>query len=406
MLINENETPSHWTGEEFLKLINEFAEKVKQKKYAAMPYQQWRTMNKTINFYSYITFELNLSILSPLNITIYVENDTAHGFANAVLEFRDNDGSFGSFFMDYLKNRKEKKDKMINYDVNKSTSFTGSNCCYDPNLITNKYDYGQTITSNNSIGTITWDKCNTISTDFSGTIKADKIEVKDIVYSGAIKKEKKEEKEMKNFNIDFGPCDGNKVHMSMYGIAIKNSNGTWVSYDKDNKDIIDVDILNFNAGKFMFKMPVAVKEVVIGDVIIHNHVPMFVTKVNDASFTAVDVFAGEEKNIIPTKNMFGFNFVTKVVSFLDMSGMSADTPFGNMLPFMLMGEGKDIDPMMMMFMMNGKMDMSNPMMMYFMMKDGGKDNDMLPLLFMMNQNCGCGGKDAVPHGEKPPKKEK
>jgi hypothetical protein len=84
--------------------------------------------------------------------------------------------------------------------------------------------------------------------------------------------------------------------------------------------------------------------------------------------------------------MFGFNFVTKIVSLFNTVGDNAptpDAPFGNMLPFMLMNEGTDkIDPMMMMFMMGGKMDMSNPMMMYFMLKDN-KDTDMLPLLFMM-----------------------
>ena len=64
-----------------------------------------------------------------------------------------------------------------------------------------------------------------------------------------------------------------------------------------------------------------------------------------------------------------------------------DAPFGNFLPFMLMGEdNKDIDPMMLMMMMNNGGDMfSNPMMMYFLAKDGDKDS-MLPLMFMMNQN--------------------
>ena len=83
--------------------------------------------------------------------------------------------------------------------------------------------------------------------------------------------------------------------------------------------------------------------------------------------------------------MFGFNFVTKIVSLFNTVGDNAptpDAPFGNMLPFMLMNEDTDkIDPMMMMFMMGNKMDMSNPMMMYFMMKDN-KDSDVLPLLFM------------------------
>ena len=90
--------------------------------------------------------------------------------------------------------------------------------------------------------------------------------------------------------------------------------------------------------------------------------------------------------------MFGFNFITKIVSMFDAFGTAptADQPFGNMLPFMLMGDNKDIDPMMMFMMMSGgNFDMSNPMMMYFMFKDGNKGSDMLPMLMMMNmQNQG------------------
>jgi hypothetical protein len=101
--------------------------------------------------------------------------------------------------------------------------------------------------------------------------------------------------------------------------------------------------------------------------------------------------------------MFGFNFMTKVVSLFGAftDAPTADQPFGNMLPFLMMGENKDIDPMMMFFMMNqgGTNVMANPMMMYFMMKDN-KDFDPMMLMFMMNQPqphaCHCGK-----HAEKP-----
>jgi hypothetical protein len=67
---------------------------------------------------------------------------------------------------------------------------------------------------------------------------------------------------------------------------------------------------------------------------------------------------------------------------------SADAPFGNMLPFLMMSEGSDIDPMMFLFMgQNGgnAFDFkSNPMALYFLMKSGDKDKDMLPLMFLMN----------------------
>lgn len=200
--------------------------------------------------------------------------------------------------------------------------------------------------------------------------------------------EKKEKKEMKGFNFDFGPCTSDQIRMSMYGLAVKNAAGTYVSYNPKSGEIVDVDVLNFDGARYMYKIPVAIKEIAIGDIIVHNRKPMFVTALptgGTTALTCVDVCAGEQKQVIPTVNMFGFNFVTKIVSLFNTVGDNAptpDAPFGNMLPFMLMGEGEQIDPMMLMFMMgNGKMDMSNPMMMYFMLKDN-KD-DMLPLLFMM-----------------------
>ena len=207
----------------------------------------------------------------------------------------------------------------------------------------------------------------------------------------------KEIKDMKGFNFDFGPCSNDNVRMSMYGLAIQNNAGVWVSYN--NGQVIDVDIMNFDGRQYMFKMPVAIKDIKVGDVVVHNRVPMFVTSV-EGGVHVVDIRAGEAKTIVPTTNMFGFNFITKIVSMFDAFGTAptADQPFGNMLPFMLMGDNKDIDPMMMFMMMNGgNFDMSNPMMMYFMFKDGNKGGDMLPMLMMMNMqnqgkhecHCGC-----------------
>lgn len=202
--------------------------------------------------------------------------------------------------------------------------------------------------------------------------------------------EKENETIMKGINFDFGPC-GNTVRLSMYGMAIQNVAGEWVSYNPDSKEIINVDVFNIaDGGKYMYKMPVAIADVKIGDIVIHNRVPMFVTAINEnGTFEVTDVRAGETKSIIPTRNMFGFNFMTKVVSlfgaFTDTP--TADQPFGNMLPFLMLGnDNKDIDPMMMFMMMNqgGSNMFSNPMMMYFLMKDN-KDIDPMVMFMMMNQ---------------------
>lgn len=214
--------------------------------------------------------------------------------------------------------------------------------------------------------------------------------------------EKEKDSMMKGFNFDFGPCTGDNVRMSMYGLAVKNGNGEWVSYNASTKQIVNVDILNFDGRKFMFKMPVAIKDIAVGDIVIHNKVPMFVIGVGEenGAVIAVDVRAGEEKKILPTTSPFGFNFVTKVVSIFTAfeNTPTPDAPFGNFLPFMLMGEdgASDIDPLMVMMMMQngGTNAFSNPMMMYFLCGDKMKDN-MLPLMMMMNQpaaTCVTAGK--------------
>lgn len=202
-------------------------------------------------------------------------------------------------------------------------------------------------------------------------------------------------------NFDFGSCENDNVKMSMYGVAVKNATGTWVSYDAKTESVIDVDILNFDA-KYLYKMPVAIKDVKVGDVVIHNRKPMFVTVVEGGKLGAIDPAAGEEKVILLTKSMFGFDFVTKVVNlFGDLSSTaSADAPFGNMLPLMLLADGDKSDDMLpLMFAMNGgKFDMSNPMMLYFLMKDN-KNKDILPFMFFANgQGIAFGKTEAEARG--------
>lgn len=218
-------------------------------------------------------------------------------------------------------------------------------------------------------------------------------------YLKDIKFENKNEKEikinMKGFNFDFGSCaNNNSIRMSMYGIAVQNASGSWVSYDPKEGKIVDVDIMNFEGvGQYMYKMPTAIDALKTGDVVIHNRKAMFITHIDEnGKITAVDPHAGEEKTILPAVSPFGFNFVTKIVSMFDAFNTinpAPSAPFGNMLPFIMMGEDKDIDPMMMMFMMNGGkgFDMSNPMMMYMFMKDKNSNFDsILPLLVMGNMN--------------------
>lgn len=203
---------------------------------------------------------------------------------------------------------------------------------------------------------------------------------------------RKENDNMKFGNFDFGPCTGDNVRMSMYGIAVKNGSGTWVSYDKANDQMMDVDILNFDGAQFLYKMPVAIKDIVKGMVIVHNRKPMFVTDVNGTDIEVVDPCAGERKTILPVRSPFNFNYYTRVISLFDGFGgattASESNPFGNMLPFLMLSDNKDIDPMMLMLMMNqnggeSTQMFNNPFMFYLMVsKDDSKMKDYLPLLMM------------------------
>lgn len=208
----------------------------------------------------------------------------------------------------------------------------------------------------------------------------------------------KEENKIMNFNFDFGPC-GDTVKLSMYGIAVKNASGNYVSYDRANGEIIDVDILNFDGGKYCYKIPVAINGIKVGDTVIHAKKPMFVVGINDTNLVVVDVVAGEEKTIIPTKNMFGFNYATKIVSIVDSFGgfsASEDNPFGNMLPLMLLSDNEyssNNDMMLAMMLMNGNgaMDFAkNPMMLYLLMnKEGSKDIDPFMMMMLVNATGGA-----------------
>lgn len=198
---------------------------------------------------------------------------------------------------------------------------------------------------------------------------------------------------MPNFN--FGPC-GDRAKISPLGIAVQNTSGEWVSYDKDSGEIVNVDLLNFGSNNFVYMIPVALKDVAEGDAVIHNKHIMFVNKVRDNGLSVIDVTDGEYKKILPTKSVFGFNFITKVVSLIDFSASTAseDNPFGNMLPFLLLGDnmkGNDALPLALM-MSNGNLsggsEMSSSMltiaMLISMGKTGTSMSEVLPLMMLMN----------------------
>lgn len=195
-------------------------------------------------------------------------------------------------------------------------------------------------------------------------------------------------------NLKFGAVKG--YSLSHLGIAIRNAAGNMVSYDKSKDEIVDVDLIDFKGDNLVYAIPVAISDISVGDVVLHNDVPMFVIGKGTGSVPVVDVKNGEKKDILPTKSMFGFDFITKLITLVDFSaaGASKSQPFGNLLPLMMLsngGVGNKMQNMLpMMFLMNQggkdtfKFDMSNPFMLMAMM-GGSEGNDFFPMLLMMQQ---------------------
>ena len=215
------------------------------------------------------------------------------------------------------------------------------------------------------------------------------------------RKEKESMDTNKMFNFDFGPV-ASHIRMSPYGLAIKSADNKFVSYDKASGSVVDVEVFNFDAQKFLYKMPVPVSQVAVGDVVVHMRKPMFVREVKGSVVSVVDIYNAEAKDILPVKSPFGFNFITKIVSLIDMSGANAETPFGNMLPLLMIGEGqefKDILPLMLMTGNAGAFGnmAQNPLMLCALMGNGNIDPMVMAMCMGAFQapvapthTCGCG----------------
>lgn len=171
---------------------------------------------------------------------------------------------------------------------------------------------------------------------------------------------------MPAMNFDFGPfTEPGVVALSPYGIAIRTTKGEYLTYNAATGATVDVTGFTFDFQKMIYKMPAAIKDLRAGDMVLHRGKPMYVQSVEEDGIHCIDILNSEAKVIVPVTNMFGFNFVTKVVSLMNFNAAqpSAENPFGNLMPFMMMSSvmsddsDNDFSKMMMMSMMMGG---SNP----------------------------------------------
>ena len=199
-------------------------------------------------------------------------------------------------------------------------------------------------------------------------------------YNELINYEKEKEKNMNN-EFNFGAYNNQNLRLSPYGMAIKNKEGKWVSYNKDNGQIIDVDIINIglDCSKIFFKIPKPVSSVNSGDIVLHNNTPVFVEEVKDKRFVVINPYEGTELTILPATSPFGYNYVNVIVSLTEFFGPATeDNPFGNLLPLILSGNNNNNLLLPYLLMKGSDFHNIDPMLL---LACGGNNN--LPLFLMM-----------------------
>ena len=189
----------------------------------------------------------------------------------------------------------------------------------------------------------------------------------------------------KILNFDCGPISLSEVSLSIYGPAFHTADNRWISFKND--EYFDVTEMLFDIGKSIcYALPVAKSKINLGDFIKHNKFWARVIDVDDSERLVVeDVCNREIKTIMPTKNIFGFDFYVKLYNpFNDFSKEAdKDNPFGSMMPLLMMG-GESDNSLMMMAIMQKNLDFSefNPIMM-LLMNDKSDKNDFFKNMLLM-----------------------
>ena len=170
--------------------------------------------------------------------------------------------------------------------------------------------------------------------------------------------------------FDFGPINDDVVMYSPYGLAFRNSNNQYLTYNPTTKKTTDVTGLTIDLKGLIYQIPVGLNSIKPGDIIVHNGKPVCVEGIEDHSVICVDIENSELKTVIPPTNIFGFNYVTKITPLFNLGSMnpSEDNPFGNIMPYLFFstltensssnksGNSFDIQALILMSLLNGNAD--------------------------------------------------
>lgn len=417
--------------------LDEFSKAVKKKTYNRINYNIWRDIQKwtkedkiyislyghyeeydlyttdetynqlNLDFWYFSNMKLDGLASSDNSYQLNLDNDFAKFLATKIQipdywnkpatwksEYMSNNAEIENLFDKYVKDREDDKA----WEYKPGTGLPPKQHTATMNDAVNSYLTYSTNTNDlylKSDGAGNWSTAtvSAVSTDISNLqdqINSINTAMKD--FSNTLKNKKETDKAMNTanvFNFDFGPVTGSNIRMSMYGYAIPNVTGKYVSYDVENDQMMDVQILNFNCDGMFYKVPKALSKIDEGDVVFHNGVPVFVEDVDGNRLKVIDPKDGTEKTIMPAQSPFGFDYVTTLVSLVDgfcgECDPDEDNPFGNMLPFLFMSNGdmkNNLLPLMLMG--EGKMDFSNPLMLLALSGDGKMDmNNPLMIMAMM-----------------------
>ena len=343
------------------------------------------------------------------SVKFYHKDSSADNWWTSVLDFHFNDGHFGSFLWDNFGEEGKEKEEMASTTIYNGT--TNDTVGLNTSAMSIETSFGEAISSlehtissiKGCADNIDWGYTDWGYTDSVSNIKTKKeeyVKVEDfykVIEKLEVKENKTEEKGM-NFKLDFGKLNNtSNIGLSIKGVCVKNAEQNWVAYDTETKEVIDVNGFMLEKGnEYLYKMPVALKNIKKGDMLIHNNIGVFVEEINTEegtekikSLVVVSPAEGEVREILPIKNMFNFEYMTKVVNVFEMFGEkpNVDSPFGNMLPFLMMKDGaKNIkDIILMQTMMKQENSSLNPMML-MLLGDDNKSIDPMVLMMMNNMN--------------------
>lgn len=185
----------------------------------------------------------------------------------------------------------------------------------------------------------------------------------------------------KSMNFTFGEIKTDQIKYSFNGIAFKNADGTYSTYDINTNTLTNVSDLIMDIP--IYVMPAAIKDIKTGDIVIHKGIVYVIKEVKEEEFTAIQPNAGTMATLIPEKSIFGYSYMSRVMNVFAFSQASAENPFGNMLPFFMMNKESNDNTLALMMMMQGNQDFDK--ILPFMLM--GKENiDPMTMMMLMNFN--------------------